>query len=106
MKRPHYDVASPQATAEVPTVADLVEDVAVAGRPWLGIDDAPRDGTLIQVGPSTFARYRITRRRDTENRRWEKVGFWADPITREPLTEEPTRYRLPEGYLTPGLVVA
>ena len=84
------------------------------GRPWQLIDDdTPRDNTLLEVKfdpdddaePISHVVWRITRRRNAENRRWEVVGFWANALTREELTFEPMVWRLPEGFLYPGMVM-
>lgn len=103
MRRPTNDMA--EAKPDISEAAAVEAVVAVADRPWFDVADAPKDGTLIEYEPGKTARYRITRRRDTENRRWEVVGFWADPMTRELIPHRLEKWRLPDGYLTPGMVV-
>ena len=98
-----FEVA-PEPLPEV--TADEVLDGMVM---WMEMDHAPQDGTLIEYRAKDdsihYARWRITRRRNFETKRWDVVGFWADPQTREPVAVEPYVWRLPDGYLLPGMVV-
>jgi hypothetical protein len=106
----------PAAVAAEPDVVAETEAVVEAEDPraWRMVDEAtPRDGTLIECkdlpddadASAFYARWRITRRRDHQARHWQIVGFWSDPITREPIAVAPTVWRMPEGYLLPGMVV-
>lgn len=111
MKPPRHDSvqnaidlpASPD-TVPVAHEAPSVDDVTV----WHPIEEAPHDGTLIEyrAGDATgYTRYRITRRRDFANRSWKVVGFWADVVTREEIAATLDGWRMPDGYLMPGMVV-
>ncbi len=96
-------------------IIDVEPEVAALPDPraWRSMDCAPRDNTLIEAkarasdGDDTAfpIKYRVTRRRDHARRCWAVVGFWANAITREELTVEPEVWRLPEGFLVPGMVV-
>lgn len=80
-------------------------------RPWLDMSTAPHDGTLVELAmlarahePKIItAKWRITRRRI--DRQWQVVGFWANPQTMEEIGETPQGWRMPDGYLYPGMVV-
>lgn len=96
------------ADVDVPILSDIDP------RRWRLMDDsAPKDGTLIEVladpdQPETEAvpvKYRITRRRDAQRRQWMVIGFWSNALTREELAFEPFQWRLPTGFLLPGMVV-
>lgn len=103
------------ATIEGELAAPMVETPVAEAPPapdvsWLDIATAPRDGTLVELHYTThipdkpiYARYRVTRRRI--DRGWKPVGFWSDPVSREEIGGEPTGWRLPEGYLYPGMVL-
>lgn len=113
---PAYDAPS---AAVIDAPGDPAESLdadadGIHARPWRLVDEeTPRDGTLIEYkvvadDPDSevgYARWRITRRRAPLMRRWEKVGFWADPITSEELALAPDVWRMPEGYATPGMIV-
>ena len=101
-----------QLPQDPPISTALVEagDV-VDENPWLDMKDAPQDGTLVELimlarphEPKVVtAKWRITRRR--AERQWQVVGFWANPQTMEEIHEPPQGWRMPEGYLYPGMVV-
>lgn len=82
-------------------------------RAWRLMDDAPKDATLIEVKSdpddpdekSVTAKWRITRRRVHAERRWEIYGYWSDPLTRFAIPFEPFVWRMPEGFLVPGMVI-
>lgn len=111
------DDIAPLPTFDPPDAAAESVDADADGihaRPWRLVDEeTPRDGTLIQYKVAAddpdsevgYARWRITRRRDPLHRRWERIGFWADPITSEELALAPDVWRMPEGYATPGMVI-
>jgi hypothetical protein len=97
MKRPQTDAPTVEAVRE----AYAAEAEKMDDRPWLEMKDAPMDGTLIEYEDGKYARYRITRRR--MERRWKTIGFWADAFTAEEV--DPARWRLPEGFAMPGMVI-
>ncbi len=119
MKRPESRQAAPepdQSDYDIPPVPNQPEpdpQIIYDPRAWRSMEEAPRDNTLIEA--KTYAgdpddtavpiKYRVTRRRDHTARRWVVVGFWANAITREELNCEPEVWRLPDGFLTPGMVV-
>lgn len=77
--------------------------VAAAAPDTYAMDDAPRDGSMIEVhspdGNVRAAIWRITRRRNHEARRWERVEYWSTPWP--PFEEVPTegaRWRLQAGF--------
>lgn len=82
-------------------------------RAWRLVDEhTPRDGTLIEAkadpdmldDQAVILKWRITRRRDATVRRWVIVGFWANALTNEEVAAEPFVWRLPSGFLLPGMV--
>lgn len=110
---PPFDIEPRSVPAELPQTMDapFVPDEHDP-RAWLSLEaePPPLDGSLIEFKAEpqaavAYARWRITRRRDHKLRRWIKIGFWSDPITREPIAAEPKIWRRPDGYLTPGLIV-
>lgn len=107
---PVVDMEIPADVAE--TEPDLVEQDADP-RAWRLVDEfTPRDGTLIEgkTDPdmpddaAVVLKWRITRRRDPERRQWVVVGFWANALTNEEVAVEPFVWRLPQGFLLPGMV--
>jgi hypothetical protein len=98
-------VASP--IIPTPQVTDLSQDPA---RPWHPITEAPRDGTLVEGRAADGAEFhmiwRRTSRFDARLSKWVPVGFWSSHLSREPLKVEPVQFRLPEGFVTPGMVCA
>lgn len=103
------DVAPPE-----PVVAEQdADDQDPDPRAWRLVDEyTPRDGTLIEAkadpdmtdDQAVILKWRITRRRDVEVRRWIVVGFWANALTNEEVAAEPFVWRLPQGFLLPGMV--
>ena len=96
-----------RAPAEPPYKAaeDALPDAAAPlpkERGWNeNMDEAPRDGALVELQYSsvrTLAMWRKTRRRNQATRHWELVSFWCDPISRDELLFTPTAWRRPEGY--------
>lgn len=122
MKPPRVEVA-PVADLEIladvapiePVVADQDAEYQDADpRAWRLVDEfTPRDGTLIESktdpdmpdDAAVVLKWRITRRRDPDLRRWVKVGFWANALTNEEVVTEPFVWRLPDGFLLPGMVM-
>jgi hypothetical protein len=106
---PHKKIEEPLLIEECADTERLAPHPEPDG--WARIETAPRDGTLIEyrgagdIAAVHYARFRITRERDHEARRWKVVGYWADPVTREKVLVEPMIWRMPEGYLQPGMVV-
>jgi hypothetical protein len=80
---------------------------------FLLICDAPRDGTVLQVKTdpddpddrAIFAIWRSTTMFDREMRRWKRVGYWADPITKRQLDGEPIVFRLASVAPIQGVMV-
>jgi hypothetical protein len=104
----------PTMTPKVQSVSP-VEPVAPNPRAWKIVDDTvPRDGTLIEVKAdpgegdeaAVPAKWRITRQRDPATRSWARKEFWVNALTAERLPFEPYVWRLPEGFLLPGMVIA
>lgn len=114
MRQPTNDLRTRMRTADevvdegvvddLPTkatdVPDPVVEAAPVARPFMGMDSAPHDGSLIEVrahpdGIATYTVYwRITRRRSAEERAWKVIGFWADPARpTEQLPFEPVEWR-------------
>lgn len=101
------------APGDAPESVDADAD-GIHARAWrLVDDDTPRDGTLIEYKiaadqPDTivqYSRWRITRMRDAATRSWRKVGFWCDPFTNAKLLYQPLVWRMPEGFMAPGMIV-
>ena len=69
---------------------------------FLLICDAPKDGTVLQIKTdpddpddrAVFAIWRSTTMFDKAERRWRRIGYWADPITKRQLDGEPIVFRL------------
>lgn len=87
---------------------------AAPPRPWHTMEEAPRDGTLVEMKedpdhPDDVAKpgkWRATRRRDGRSRRWVQDGWWVDPVTGQRLMFEPFCWRHLDGFLEPGMVVS
>jgi hypothetical protein len=90
-----YDYVEPPAHAIIP-------------RPWHDIAEAPRDGTLLEGRAEDGSEFHMIWRRTSRHNglRWVPVGFWSSHLSREPLKVVPMAYRLPEGFMMPGAVVA
>jgi len=81
---------------------------------WDLIETAPRDGTIIEAkfdpdDPDNMAMalvWRKTTRRDHLLRRWVPTGFWSVPYNRDPIVREPFCWRMPDGFVNPGMMVA
>jgi hypothetical protein len=109
------DLVEPGAPVFAPPAAPPVPDAVVAadqdvvGRPWMDMTTAPRDGTLVELDYAgvqpVIAVWRITRRRRPTVRGWHLSSFWADPVTRQQITGEPLGWRMPAGYLAPGVAM-
>ena len=106
----HFKTAAPPAApvgdVHVAISQEAVDDV-LAG--WRSMDDAPKDGTLIQVrdGVSApgYAKWKSTRVRCPENRRWVAAGWWYNPFSGEPIKSRLILWRMPDGFNMPGMVV-
>jgi hypothetical protein len=103
------DVASPEPVV----VEQDADDQDPDPRAWRLVDEfTPRDGTLIEAkadpdmpdDQAAVLKWRITRRRNFGRRRWVVVGFWANALTNEEVVVEPFVWRLPQGFLLPGMV--
>ena len=92
-----------------PPVVDIVDP-----RAWRLMEDAPLDGTLIEVkadpddsdDKAVQVVWRKTSRRDGPSRRWVPRNFWSHSVSREELAFEPFCWRLPEGFILPGMISA
>ena len=79
---------------------------------FLLADDAPKDGTLLQVKydpdvpdeQAVYAVWRSTMAFIKEDRRWRRIGYWADPVTKRQLPGEPIVYRLASAAPILGLI--
>lgn len=79
---------------------------------FLLMDDAPRDGSMIQVkmdpdAPDEAAHYAVWRSTtmfDKELRKWRRIGYWADPVTKRQLDGEPIVWRLASAAPLLGLI--
>jgi hypothetical protein len=107
------DLVGPAAAVFAPAPPPVPDAVVapggdVAGRPWLDMTTAPRDGTLVELdcagAQPVIGVWRITRRRRPTVRGWHLTAFWSDPVTREEISGEPLGWRMPAGYLTPGMI--
>ncbi len=113
MARPRAESSDPVAMepALAVSVVETPMDSPAADndRPWLDLETAPHDGTLVELDLGShspvYARWRITRQRVPTVRGWQLTGFWADPQTRERIHAVPLGWRMPDGYLTPGMVI-
>jgi len=107
------DPNMPQGTVELRdpksehTLATIVN--VGDGRPFdPDMDNAPRDGTLLEVQlmDLTVARavWRVTRRR--EDRKWRTFGGWIEPgsMPARDLAGEPVAWRTLEGFMSPGML--
>ena len=110
---------APQVTAVATRDANgRVTDAAVAAphvflgevRPWHSMETAHQDGSLLEGktadGTELLMIWRRTSRYDAAKMRWVPVGFWSSHLTRAPLEVEPISWRRPEGFSTPGQIVA
>jgi len=103
---------------EAPTKSDIEQAFElVAGaqeRPWHLMDNAPQDGTMIEVKEdpdqpdetAMMVRYYHTSVRDREKRKWVPAAWWRTAITAEKLMFEPFCWRMPQGFEAPGMIVA
>jgi hypothetical protein len=80
---------------------------------WHDMEDAPKDGTMIEFRFSfdqdgsrhgqRFARWKNTRIR--QDRRWVPTGWWTDVITGSQIIDSSMMmWRMPEGFNMPGMV--
>lgn len=77
------------------------------------MDEAPHDGSMLQVkfdpdaddDRAVFAVWRSTTMFDREARKWRRIGYWADPITKRQLPAEPIVYRLASAAPILGVLV-
>lgn len=80
---------------------------------FLLICDAPRDGAVLEVkmdpddpdDRAVMAIWRSTTVYDKEMRRWRRIGYWADPITKRQLDGEPIVFRLASAVTIMGTMV-
>lgn len=102
------DLVGPAAAVFAPAPPPVPDAVVapgddVAGRPWLDMTTAPRDGTLVELdyagAQPVIAVWRITRRRRPTVRGWHLTAFWSDPVTREEISGTPLGWRMPAGFL-------
>jgi hypothetical protein len=102
----------PTAAAVEAAIAAIPDELPAAppSRPWLPMDDAPKDGTIIESkadpdepdAAAVLATWRTTRRRNTPPLRgWGIVGFWCHPIGHAELEREPFVWRMMEGGVLP-----
>jgi len=112
MKPPRATDTPPDAEAAIAAMPD--EPAPPAGpspRPWALMDDAPRDGTIIETkedpeDPDYKVRHAVWRTTRTRGgHRWLIVSFWADPLSRQKLWPEPFCWRLLEGNVLPSAVM-
>jgi hypothetical protein len=85
-----------------------------ATRPWHLMDNAPQDGTMIEVKEdpedpdvsAVMVRYYHTSVRDRARRKWVPTAWWRNALTAERLSFEPFCWRMPDGFTQPGMIVA
>lgn len=122
-------VPEPMVTEEIPPMQTTMTDPAIAvmfptgmieaslltdaidePRPYLSMDTAPRDGTMVDLfvadGSKIRVLWRKTSRFNSATSRWEPTGFWSSPMNRIPLVVDAVGWTLGEGFLTPGVVMA
>lgn len=111
--KPPSPAAQPEEGDVEAALAAMPEDEtppAPAERPWLLMDDAPKDGTIIETKAdpddpeytAVHATWRTTRVRATPPQRgWAIASFWADPLTKQRLHPEPFVFRMLEGNVLP-----
>jgi hypothetical protein len=83
-------------------------------RPWHLMDNAPQDGTMIEVKEdpedpdvsAVMVRYYHTSVRDRARRKWVPAAWWRNALTAERLSFEPFCWRMPDGFTQPGMIVA
>ena len=100
MKKPQNDRV-PDVQEEGISGAVVAAPAGPDAQGWLDMNEAPRDGTLIEYDDGKYARFRTTRRR--QDGRWAVVGFWCDAFTATEI--EATHWRMPVGFRMPGLVL-
>jgi hypothetical protein len=103
--------AIPEDVVEFRSEGELVGAVVnLAMDGYIPIASAPQDGTMIELktqdGTIQMAIWRRTSRYDAAKSRWVPVGFWSNPMNREPLKIEAVEWRMPAGFAMPGAVVA
>jgi hypothetical protein len=94
-----------------PGVFPIVSDEP---RPWHLMDNAPQDGTMIEVKEdpedpdvsAVMVRYYHTSVRDRARRKWVPAAWWRNALTAERLSFEPFCWRMPDGFTQPGMIVA
>lgn len=95
------------------TGAFLASLVDSGDRPWLLMDDAPQDGTMIEVKEdpdqsditAVMVRWYRTSVRDRALRKWVPAAWWRIAVTGERLGFEPFCWRVVEGFEMPGLIL-
>jgi hypothetical protein len=107
-------LAEPEPEPEPQTDIEAAMDAAESDDPepeqpeqfppetFLLMDDAPRDGSMLQVKTdpdapdeqAVYAIWRSTTMYDKELRKWRRIGYWADPITKRQIDGEPIVYRI------------
>lgn len=96
------------------TGAFLASLVDSGDRPWLLMDDAPDDGTMIEVKEdpdqpditAVMVRWYRTSVRDRALRKWVPAAWWRIAVTGERLGFEPFCWRVVAGFEMPGMIVA
>ena len=94
---------------EAATAPEIAEPDPMA---WRMMDDAPRDGAVLEVkelpdSPDEvviYARWYQTRQRNHALRQWVVTGWWANPLTKERLAFDPAVWRRPDGFSLPGVM--
>ena|ERR1700722_65875 len=77
-------------------------------RPWHPMERSLQDGTLLEGVAADGSEFHMIWRRTSRHNgfRWVPTGFWSNHLSREPLKVEPVGWRMPLGFVTPGMVVA
>lgn len=97
-----------------PMTDDHPSDDDIDPHAWRLMDDAPADGTMIEVKEdpdqpditAVMVRWYRTSVRDRALRKWVPAAWWRIAVTGERLGFEPFCWRVVEGFERPGMIVA
>lgn len=75
---------------------------------WIDMASAPMDGTMIRAKDAEGNEYTVVRRRTSSHNgfRWVRREFWSSPMDRVPIEVELVGWRMLDGFVAPGAIVA
>jgi hypothetical protein len=75
---------------------------------WIDMASAPLDGTMIRAKDAEGNEYTVVRRRTSGHNgfRWVRREFWSSPMDRVPIEVKLVGWRMLDGFVAPGAIVA